>query len=122
MGKTSTVAGGRVAVYAPGHPGANNRGYVLRSRLVVEEHLGRLLTTDEHVHHLNGDQSDDRLENLAVLRAAEHGSLHGKWRKLDYERIKQLRAQGLGYKRIANVIGAPRSSVRDACHRLEGKA
>jgi hypothetical protein len=117
--KTSTVAG-RIAVHAPGHPGANNRGYVLRSRLVIEEHLGRLLSTHEHVHHLNGDPTDDRLENLGVLSAAEHGSLHGKWRKLDYERIKELRAQGLGYKRIAKLIGAPRSSVRDACHRLEG--
>lgn len=125
--KLSTVAGGRVAVYVPEHPGANNRGYVLRSRLVMEESLGRLLTTDENVHHINGDQADDRIENLELLSTAEHTRRHwetGKEHpsKLDYDKIKQLRAQGLGYKRIAKAIGRARSSVRDACHKLEGKA
>jgi hypothetical protein len=39
-----------------------------------------------HVHHINGNTLDNRLENLAVLSPKEHlhshNSLHGKWAKL----------------------------------------
>ena len=35
-------------------------------RLVVARALGRPLTRDESVHHLNGDRGDCRLENLEL--------------------------------------------------------
>lgn len=44
----------------------------LRSRMMMEEHLGRTLRTDEHVDHKNGDHTDDRLENLQVLSDSDH--------------------------------------------------
>lgn len=44
-----------------------------RYRHLMEEHLGRKLASDEHVHHVNGDPT----ENLRVLSASEHGRLHG---------------------------------------------
>ena len=36
---------------------------VYRYRALMEEHIGRPLASDEHVHHINGDSSDDRIEN-----------------------------------------------------------
>lgn len=57
--------------------------YRNRARVLMEEHLGRDLERWEHVHHINGDKLDDRLENLQVLTAWEHSQLHhgtnGRW-------------------------------------------
>lgn len=41
-------------------------------RWLIEKELGRKLNRDEHVHHINGNSLDNRLENLIVLSNAEH--------------------------------------------------
>jgi hypothetical protein len=53
-----------------------NRRATYEHRHVMEQHLGRKLRRDEHVHHKNHDPSDNRLENLEVLSKAEHHRLH----------------------------------------------
>lgn len=50
--------------------------YVREHRLVMEQKLGRKLTRDEHVHHLNGNGLDNRPENLIVISNAEHQKIH----------------------------------------------
>lgn len=67
---------GYVLTYAPDHPKANPDGYVLEHRLVMEQHLGRFLETNEIVHHINRDKKDNRLENLVVLSQRKHGTHH----------------------------------------------
>lgn len=47
-----------------------------RYRLVMEEHLGRPLRPGEQVHHINGDPTDDRIENLQLMTVQEHSRLH----------------------------------------------
>lgn len=45
-------------------------------RYIMEQFLGRKLRSDEHVHHINGNSLDNRLENLEVLSASEHARKH----------------------------------------------
>ncbi len=50
-----------------------------RYRKVAEAKLGRKLKAGEVIHHINGRRTDNRPENLSVMSASEHASLHMKY-------------------------------------------
>jgi hypothetical protein len=50
-------------------------------RWIMQQHLRRKLERWEHVHHINGDSFDNRLENLVVLSNSEHQRIEHLERK-----------------------------------------
>jgi len=66
---------GYVLVYAKGHPRARKPrcAYTYEHILVMERHLGRYLLPGEVVHHINGENGDNRIENLELFESnAQH--------------------------------------------------
>jgi hypothetical protein len=84
-GGRTKLRSGYVRVYAPDHPRAHRpQGYVYEHILVAERVLGRHLPEGAVVHHINGDPSDNRPANLAILPSTEyHNLIHTRQRARD---------------------------------------
>ena len=84
IGRSITPAGYVSITLPPDHPqhlwgrkpsdtsGSHSRR-ILEHRLVMGLALGRRVRSSETVHHINGDRTDNRLENLQ-LRQGAHGA------------------------------------------------
>jgi len=83
---------GYIKIYKPDHPFCDDKGYVRRSRLVMEKHLGRYLKPKEVIHHKGikypigsiENKSDDRIENLVLFPShSKHTKFENNFRKRD---------------------------------------
>lgn len=70
---------GYVLVWKPSHPNAMQNGWILAHRFEMSKAIGRALAVGEVVHHINGNKTDNRIENLLLLKSqADHRRLHKK--------------------------------------------
>lgn len=75
---------------------------ILEHRWVMEQHIGRRLTSKEHIHHIDGDRSNNNIGNLEILTRSQHFKKHistiteGQIRKRDIRgAISILKKPGL---------------------------
>lgn len=76
-GNRRKTKSGYIEIRIPQHPNAGAFGFVLEHRLVMENNLGRYLSKEEKVHHINGVRDDNRIENLKLISQSEHAKIHG---------------------------------------------
>ena len=58
------------------HPLTNSSYIVYYHRHVASIKIGRWLTTDEHVHHIDENKLNNTPENLQVVSKSEHVNIH----------------------------------------------
>ena len=64
--------------------------YLFQHRIVMEKYLGRPLTDDEKVHHIDGNKQNNDTSNLIVVTQSEHMAIHGE------NRIRDIKGRYLG--------------------------
>jgi len=109
-GNRIVTTGGYVITFCPQHPNAKSNGYVYEHRLVMENHLKRFLQSSEHVHHINHDPSDNRIENLELISSKGHAKKHAS--ELSEERKSQ---RNTVFIEAAHKRRKPRVSVPCVC-------
>jgi hypothetical protein len=67
---------GYIAVKMPSHHRADKHGYVLEHILIFEKETGIKVPKSCCVHHLNGNKSDNRIENLCLMSFSAHTKHH----------------------------------------------
>lgn len=114
-GATITSYGYRL-IYKKTRPFCGHNGYVYEHRLVMEKHLGRYLTDDEVVHHIDHDKLNNKISNLQLLSKSEHRAIHNVEDKkgithIDIDTIKDLYIQGNSCRKIAEIMHIGKSTV-----------
>lgn len=89
-GRKRRNANAYIVVHRPDHQMSDKAGRLLEHRLIMAEHLGRLLEPREVVHHKDGNRSNNAIDNLDLMSGRkEHAAVHAKESEL-----YQLRQQG----------------------------
>lgn len=70
---------GYILVWQPKHPNSNEKGYVQEHRLVVENFIGRYLTREEVIHHIDTNKENNKIDNLMLFSTQKkHMQFHMK--------------------------------------------
>lgn len=88
---------GYVLIFSPDHPHKHKNNYVYEHRLIMEKYIGRVLLPTEIVHHVNGDRTDNRIENMILFSSRkDHVDHH---RRLEPKILDRKRDPGGKFKR-----------------------
>jgi len=79
------TAGGRYIIALRNHTSGHSS--ISFARFLMSVSLGRVLESHEEVDHINGDRTDDRLENLQIVSGEENRAKSLKERKVTRKEV-----------------------------------
>ena len=110
-----TKMGKYLCTFCPDNPRATKEGYVYIHVLVAEKKLGRYLTKEECVHHVDEDKYNNTEENIIVFKTnADHAAFHK-----GVKAIKDGDVWWCPNKKIylvCPICGEPKSGKSKICH------
>lgn len=102
-------------VYKPSHPNCSKAGYVMKHRLVLEQHLKRFLTKDEIVHHKDENKHNNGVDNLELTDRSGHRKIHngllGNNTHYSKKDVKELYLSGLSSREVAKKLSMSKTNV-----------
>jgi hypothetical protein len=125
-GGHTCLYGGYVWEFCPGHRLQNKWGWVAQHRLVAEDILGRQLRQSrdpkigEHVHHKDGDPTNNHPSNLEILTKSAHHSyeskkyLDAKYGHLTHDAAVEA-LNGRTIREAASHLGVTHMTLRRRC-------
>jgi hypothetical protein len=82
---------GRILLKDRNNPMADSNGYVYEHRVLAAKAMGRPLGSDEHVHHIDMDTTNNNNFNLLVCDSSYHRWLHVQYERAYAKTIKEGR-------------------------------
>ncbi len=76
-------------IYFPEHPNAGSSGFISEHRLRASKMLGRELTKQDIIHHIDGDRLNNEELNLYPSNKAGHRKAHSSLMQIGYDLCKQ---------------------------------
>jgi len=81
-----------ILIKAPNHPGADRNGCIPEHRMIIENELGRFLSKEEVIHHIDMVKNNNKLDNLDLFKNnKEHFLCHGSLNNC----VKELISMGI---------------------------
>lgn len=84
-GGISKTNKGYKLIKMPNHNKANKHGYVLEHIFIFENETGINIPKNCCIHHINGNKSDNRIENLCLMLTSAHTKYHNLGRQFSDE-------------------------------------
>lgn len=106
------TSGGYTYIYAPDHPYATKKGYIMEHRLIVEKELGRYLLPSEEVHHEFGNPGDNVPSKLEAMSRGEHIKRH-------YGAVKVVEVQAEQITALQSEIDALKAAQQRTSRKVE---
>ena len=69
---------GYILVWVPEHPKAFAGGWYYEHVLVIEKEMDRMVKTNETIHHIDEDKTNNQTYNLFICSRREHDKAHKK--------------------------------------------
>lgn len=104
----------------PDHPNRTKNNYVLLHRVIMENHINRLLLPNEVVHHRDKNRYNNDISNLELLTKEEHNHLHSEEKKKPWIQLVCPECGKVFFKR-PNLFNWSKSKLHFCSRQCNGK-